>query len=121
MYRAQKLRSIDPISLLQFMLVATVMTPPNYFYQKLLEDSFPARPEPETRNGGEKDGTSPEKGKLSISNTVLKFLLDQSVGALANTVMFIVLVDVFKGYNAEVVARDVHRVSHPPARCEDRT
>jgi hypothetical protein len=120
MYRAQKLRPIDPISLLKFMLIAIIMTPPNYFYQKLLEDSFPARPEPETSKRGEKDGTSPEKGKLSVSNTILKFLLDQSLGALANTVMFIVLVDVFKGYPAEIVVRDVHRVSQPPARCEDQ-
>ena len=62
MYRAQKLRHIDPISLLKFMLIAIIMTPPNYFYQKLLEDSFPARPEAETSNEGEKDGTSPEFG-----------------------------------------------------------
>ena len=44
----------------------------------------------------------------------------QSLGALANAGMFIVLVDVFKGYNAEIVVLDVHRVSHPPASCEDR-
>lgn len=84
------------------------MTPPNYFYQKFLEDSFPARPV--TSHSKAKEGVE-ENGSLSIGNTIRKFVLDQSLGAVANTLMFIVLVDVCKGHGAETVARDVRRVS----------
>ena len=107
MYQAQKLSWVDPISLLQFMMIAILVTPPNYKFQKFLEDRFPSRPE----SGTEKAG---ESGPLSIENTVRKFLLDQSVGAVVNTLMFILLVDVFKGYGAERVVTDVRRVSNTP-------
>lgn len=105
MYQAQKLSWIDPVSLFQFMLIAVVMTPPNYMYQKFLEDSFPSRPET--------SGKDAEGVKLSIGNTVKKFILDQSIGAFVNTLMFILLVDVFKGNGIDKIVVDLRRVSRP--------
>lgn len=79
------------------------MTPPNYQFQKWLEGRWPAR-------SGKK-----KQGSLSISNTIRKFLLDQSLGAAANTVAFIVLVNLFRGRGLEMAMKEVQRVSLLPA------
>ena len=44
---------------------------------------------------------SPQKAKkqLSIRNTIVKFLLDQSVGAAVNTIMFIMGIAMLRGYS----------------------
>jgi hypothetical protein len=100
MYQAQRISWFDPISLLQFMVIAAMMTPPNYIFQKRLEDAFPSKIVKEN----EKTAT------LSIANTAKKFLLDQSVGSLLNTLTFILLVGLFKGKNFDGVMADVQNV-----------
>jgi len=44
---------------------------------------------------------SPQKAKkqLSIRNTIIKFLLDQTIGAAVNTVMFIMGIAMLRGQN----------------------
>jgi hypothetical protein len=105
MYQAQQISWFDPISLLQFMVIAAMMTPPNYLFQKRLEDAFPSKIVKEK----EKAAT------LSIANTAKKFLLDQSFGSLLNTLTFILLVGLFKGKNFDRMMADVQnvRARHP--------
>lgn len=90
------------------------MTPPNYLYQRYLEDTFPSKVA-KARSGGSIKGN--ERGKLegerlSKSNTLAKFCLDQSIGAMVNTAGFIVLAGLAKGRGvSEVLRGDLHRVS----------
>lgn len=46
---------------------------------------------------------SPQKAKkqLSIRNTIIKFLLDQSIGAAVNTIMFIMGIAMLRGYSLQ--------------------
>jgi protein Mpv17 len=114
MYRAQTLGPINATSLIQFMLIAILMTPPNYGFQKWLEGRWPARP----AGRGQLDGrTGIEKGngKLDVGNTAKKFILDQSLGAAANTAGFIVLLNLLRGHGLHAATREVQKVSPCPA------
>jgi hypothetical protein len=75
--------SIDWIPVFQFLLYAIVNTPPNFLWQEFLESSFPSYPA-QRRRPGEK----PAPKKRSKRNTLIKFVLDQSIGAVVNTLLF---------------------------------
>lgn len=100
MYQAQQMSTFNLISLFQFMVIAALMTPPNYLFQKRLEEAFPSK----VLKENEKTAT------LSIPNTVKKFLLDQSAGSFTNTVAFILLVGLFKGKSLDRIMADVQNV-----------
>lgn len=86
---------------LSFAAIAIVTAPPNYIYQKWLEDAFPARVRSSrTSSGGTTD-------QLSKTNTVTKFLLDQTFGAAANTVAFIILMRLSHGSSLQQIRLDV--------------
>lgn len=83
--------SFDAYALLSFMAIAIIMTPPNYLYQKWLEDSFPT-------SVPARDGNDKAVGeRLSKTHTVIKFFMDQTFGAMANTACFIVLAGLAQG------------------------
>lgn len=89
------LSSIDPAAFFRFIILALLVTPPNYIWQKFLEDSYPTR---EAKDEKRKDEMKKNKeAPLSITNTAIKFVLDQSVGCWANTIVFIVAMGFFKG------------------------
>ncbi|KAK5663166.1 hypothetical protein OQA88_6583 [Cercophora sp. LCS_1] len=93
--------TINWIPVLQFFLFAIVSTPPNFLWQEFLESTFPAyHLAPSTAavlsasKGNEKElddeareGKLVER-KLNKGNTVAKTVLDQSLGAVVNTLMF---------------------------------
>jgi hypothetical protein len=54
----------------------------------------------------------PEK-KLDVKNTAIKFLLDQSVGSLFNTVAFIAGMAAIRGANMGTIMSAVQNVSRP--------
>ncbi|RDA91226.1 hypothetical protein CP533_3400 [Ophiocordyceps camponoti-saundersi (nom. inval.)] len=72
-------KSIDWIPVLQFLLFSIVSTPPNFLWQEFLETSYPAHPRK-------------NNGSLSVTNTLIKFALDQTVGALVNTLLFSIFI-----------------------------
>ncbi|AEO54675.1 hypothetical protein MYCTH_2297485 [Thermothelomyces thermophilus ATCC 42464] len=89
---------IDPIPVFQYALFSLLSTPPNFLWQDFLESTFPAygpsasaAPAPAA---GSKDakGAAPAaaeaRPRLNKRNTVVKTLLDQTVGMAANTVLF---------------------------------
>src|ERR1700761_2810171 len=72
--------AVDPVAFVHFIILAIITTPPNYKWQSWLEETFPTRPE---RAGKKKDDEKKrvqkeEPALLSITNTVIKFLLDQT-------------------------------------------
>ncbi|KAH8907451.1 hypothetical protein BR93DRAFT_926491 [Coniochaeta sp. PMI_546] len=90
--------TIDWVPVFQFFLFAIVSTPPNFLWQEFMEQTFPsAHPEPTNdaiaaaaANDDKALDTAPAlvEPKLNIRNTVIKTLLDQTVGAAVNTVMY---------------------------------
>lgn len=62
--------------------------PPNR--QDFLESTFPAHPNPNPKpSDSKKSPSSPSQPPpLSLTNTILKFLLDQTIGAALNTLLF---------------------------------
>ncbi|KAJ3467293.1 hypothetical protein MRS44_004857 [Fusarium solani] len=79
---------LDPV--FQFLLFNLICTPPNFMWQDFLETTFPAHPKP--KSSKEKN----TKPKLSVRNTAIKFLLDQTVGAALNTLLFSTYVHSFR-------------------------
>ncbi len=78
------------------------MTPPNYIWQKFLEDSYPTR---EAKGEKQKDETKKDKEPpLSVTNTIIKFVLDQSVGCWANTMVFIEALGMLKGQSMNQIS-----------------
>lgn len=55
---------------------------------------------------------SPKKAesKLNIRNTLMKFLLDMTLGAIVNTYLFIALIGVLKGMRGTEVLEACNRV-----------
>ncbi|KJZ75902.1 hypothetical protein HIM_04726 [Hirsutella minnesotensis 3608] len=55
--------------------------------QTYLEASYPAHPPP-TRHPKKSDAKRQQQAPLSVRNTAIKFALDQTVGAVVNTLLF---------------------------------
>ncbi|KAI1291279.1 YIF1-domain-containing protein [Xylaria venustula] len=91
----------DLVPIFQFVLYAFINVPPNFLWQEFLESAFPAYHVSPTRaavasaaanDEDELDKEAREgklvEPKLNITNTIVKVLLDQSVGAAVNTFLF---------------------------------
>lgn len=75
----------------KFALFSILSNPPNIVWQSLLEDLFPtkilARAPASEKNPAAKP--DPTKTTLSKTNVFIKFVLDQTIGAVVNTLMFL--------------------------------
>ncbi|OPB41637.1 integral membrane protein,Mpv17/PMP22 [Trichoderma guizhouense] len=90
-YRNNEAVTIDWVPVFQYVLFAVVSTPPNFLWQDFLESTFPAHPSPKSPSNskGKSPSSSPSQPPpLSLTNTILKFLLDQTIGAALNTLLF---------------------------------
>lgn len=98
--------------------------PPNYQWQLVLEKWFPAYARASPASDNPKDGRDLEKGgarqvedaggkpKLNIRNTLTKWFVDcMTVGALVNTVAFLVLVGIMKGHGMGQIGQNLRTVS----------
>ena len=90
---------ISWIPILQFVFFTFLTCPPNIMWQQYMETKFPGY-------------TYDYYGNLSLDrvNTVKKVILDQTVGALLNTAIFIAGMGLLKGKDRQNIARDLHRV-----------
>ncbi|KAK4125290.1 hypothetical protein N657DRAFT_616689 [Parathielavia appendiculata] len=92
---------IDWIPVFQYALFSLLSTPPNFLWQDYLESTFPAYHMAPTReavasaaasNDAELDDEAAHgrivEPRLNKRNTVVKALLDQTVGAAVNTILF---------------------------------
>ncbi|KAL7962562.1 hypothetical protein V8C34DRAFT_269147 [Trichoderma compactum] len=88
-YRNNEVVTIDWVPVFQYVLFAVVSTPPNFLWQDFLESTFPAHPPSNPPSNSKKSPSSSQPPpKLSLANTIIKFLLDQTVGAALNTLLF---------------------------------
>ncbi|KAG6056223.1 hypothetical protein E4U17_002351 [Claviceps sp. LM77 group G4] len=97
-YRNQTALEVDWIPVFQFLIFSIISTPPNFIWQNYLESTFPARNRtppspPPAATQSQKPApkkTSPEQQQqpLNIRNTLTKFILDQTLGATLNTLLF---------------------------------
>ncbi|UNI24081.1 hypothetical protein JDV02_009857 [Purpureocillium takamizusanense] len=101
--------AIDWIPVFQFLLYSVINTPPNFLWQEFLESVFPSHPSQQGA-GGAKPNKATQSSKanndeskkeaqqqqqhdaaaapLSLRNTLAKFLLDNTLGAAVNTLLF---------------------------------
>lgn len=85
--------ALDPVPVLKFAIFSIISNPPNILWQSFLEETFPNNvptkpsPPPEKANG--KTTASQSQKTLSKTNILIKFVLDQTIGAVMNTVMFL--------------------------------
>ncbi|KAI2632749.1 Mpv17/PMP22 family protein [Xylaria nigripes] len=96
-YQTDKQFVLDLVPIFQFVLYAFLNVPPNFLWQEILESTFPAYHVSSARNAvtpaekevdEEAEKGKPAKPKLNVTNTVIKLLLDQTIGAAANTFLF---------------------------------
>ncbi|KAF2116803.1 hypothetical protein BDV96DRAFT_611982 [Lophiotrema nucula] len=88
--------SLHVAPILKFAIFSIISNPPNIIWQNFLEDLFPtnvaiARPPSEKANGKPKSSASPRTRK-STQNILIKFMLDQTFGAVLNTLMFLAFI-----------------------------
>ena len=103
------------------------MCPPNYLWQRYLEETFPTRtttaktppsgdPKPEAASPSHSiDGDAPIP-VFNVGNIAKKFALDQTLGAVVNTVLFLAVMGGLKGASGQEITDRVHKVSRPRFR-----
>jgi hypothetical protein len=111
------------MQLLRFVALSLITTPPNYMWQQLLERTFPAyqttsasREGRDVEKGGEKlepgNGAVAEKPKLNVRNTLTKWFVDCiTLGAVMNTVAFLLLMGIMKAQSAAQIQNNIRKVS----------
>ncbi|ROW16398.1 hypothetical protein VPNG_02887 [Cytospora leucostoma] len=100
-YRSDKPLIIDWVPVFQFLLFTMVSTPPNFLWQDYLESAFPATTQVPSNEAVKSASSSNEKeldrearegklveDRLNVPNTIIKFVLDQTIGAVVNTLLF---------------------------------
>ncbi|EHK17130.1 uncharacterized protein TRIVIDRAFT_42222 [Trichoderma virens Gv29-8] len=98
-YRNKSFDEVELESILRFVVYSALVTPPNYKWQEFLERKWPSRtpidePSPDSKSdskSSEKLSQTVVKDRLNITNTAIKFILDQSISAPINTVAFLYL------------------------------
>ncbi|KAK3310919.1 uncharacterized protein B0T15DRAFT_507537 [Chaetomium strumarium] len=81
---------IDFIPVFQYVLFALMSTPPNFLWQEFLEGTWPAYGTSNDNNNDKKEQQQQQQQppRLNKRNTLTKTLLDQTLGAAVNTVLF---------------------------------
>ncbi|KAI2470135.1 hypothetical protein F4781DRAFT_430714 [Annulohypoxylon bovei var. microspora] len=92
---------IDWVPVFQFVLFSLISVPPNFLWQESLESSFPAYHMSPTSAAVASAAANDEKEldreakegklvepKLNVANTAIKMILDQTIGAVVNTILF---------------------------------
>lgn len=98
-YRNNEPLRLNAIQLLQFVGFTFLTCPPNFLWQRYLEETFPGKTV-------HYDGTT----SLDKGNTAKKFFIDQTLGAVVNTVIFVGTFAAFKGKDRTAIQREVRRV-----------
>ncbi|KAH8717090.1 hypothetical protein GQ44DRAFT_688262 [Phaeosphaeriaceae sp. PMI808] len=88
-YKESAPYSINPTPVLKFAIFSILSNPPNIVWQTLIEDAFPNDVRAPASKTAEKKPIKPSATKTSKKNILIKFLLDQTVGSVMNTLMFV--------------------------------
>jgi hypothetical protein len=82
--------SLNIAPVVKFAIFSIISNPPNIIWQTFLEDHFPTNvPAIASNTSDEKKPAAATKTQTSKTNVLIKFVLDQTVGALVNTLMFL--------------------------------
>lgn len=110
--------AIDLTLIIQSMVFTALVTAPNHVFQKTLERFFPTEtvPREKAMQVAVKEGRVNEEllrthGRLDVRNTIIKFVLDQSLAATTNTVLFIVVFGMIRGQTLQQVGETLYNVS----------
>jgi len=105
---ARTFTASDP-PIVPLIILALLNTPPNYYWQHLIEKYFPGytTTKIEVDDGGK--GVEVEK-KLNLQNTLIKFTLDQTIGAVWNVACFLGLTRFLQGVPIEECFRAIREV-----------
>jgi protein Mpv17 len=101
---------IDLVPISQFVIYTLVNVPINIAWQNAIEAAFPgSRPAAPAVKDGEKKKkpVAAQPDPPVVRNTIIKFLLDQTVGAAFNIPLFLVTIGLLQGQNVAQVVRTV--------------
>ncbi|KAM4055739.1 peroxisomal protein [Hirsutella rhossiliensis] len=136
-YQNKHAFTLDMQQLARFLALTFMTTPPNYMWQQFLERTFPAHPsrlprkdhvelksleeaavapaQPGAGSGaGDAVGGLDRSPRLNLRNTLTKWFVDCIVvGAIANTVAFLVIMGVLKGQPGAQIWRNVETETIP--------
>ncbi|CBX93181.1 similar to integral membrane protein [Plenodomus lingam JN3] len=90
-YRSNSPFTLNFSQVYKFALFSVLSNPPNIIWQGFLEDQFPTNVRTPAQPSSAQKGKKPDANQTTLSkrNVLIKFLLDQTIGALVNTLMFI--------------------------------
>jgi protein Mpv17 len=106
----QTLLTAAVMAVLQSMLFTAIVAGPNHMAQNWLEKQWPARTsyaQESSRLPADTGGHLGQRGRLNLQNTAIKFVLDQSLSASLNTVLFLSLFGAIRGRGLRSIQRDV--------------
>lgn len=81
--------SLSISTVIKFAIFSIISNPPNIIWQTFLEDSFPTNVSSKPPKSANEKPITPNTNATSKTNVLIKFLLDQTFGALFNTLMFL--------------------------------
>ncbi|KAF2130881.1 hypothetical protein P153DRAFT_384100 [Dothidotthia symphoricarpi CBS 119687] len=97
--------SLNYIQVLKFAIFSLLSSPPNILWQTRLEATFPTTVST-LYDPSEKKPTTPTKREISKTNVLIKFLLDQTIGAVINTLLFLAYMGYVNSGDWNVVAQN---------------
>ncbi|TID16014.1 integral membrane protein [Venturia nashicola] len=106
--------SLNITPILQFVTYSILNTPLNCLWQDFIEASFPSNvaTDVEVPNKTDEKAKALQRKKVfSVKNTLIKFALDQTLGAAVNIPLFIVIIGVVKGRSMNTITNNVKAVS----------
>ncbi|KAI9837205.1 MAG: hypothetical protein M1837_003084 [Sclerophora amabilis] len=110
---SQRPFALDPTPLFRYVFFSILNTPPNFLWQQALETWFPAYTHPsEDRKVAVGKGAGHKR--LHLGNTFMKLLLDMTLGATVNTVLFVAAMSGMRGAGQEEILETVQRVRQTP-------
>lgn len=99
------------MTVIQFVTYSVINTPINVFWQNQLEAWFPSNKAARVEAIKENEKSPVQKkGGLDIKNTLIKFGLDQSIGAGINIPLFIGIMGALKGQSMDMIVNLVKEV-----------
>ncbi|CAD0115118.1 unnamed protein product, partial [Aureobasidium uvarum] len=96
---------LDHISVVQFMLFSAITTAPNFLWQSWMEEQWPTMKQKQEKDDKEKSC----RQQLSVGHVVVKFLLDQSLGSMVNTMLYFCVMGLIKGQSWHLILEDIQR------------
>jgi len=87
--------------------------PINVLWQDWLESTFPGNKTVPVKDGKDEKGAPKTKTVLDVKNTLIKFAMDQTVGASFNIPIFLSTIGATKGLPWEAIVENIRKVRFP--------